>query len=139
MPQPEQPLFRHLRDELASLAGEGREMLGLRWELARLEMREDAQAASRLARIALIAAIMALTALPLLTTAAAFGLGHWTRLSVAAWLVILGVLLLAIAAASAYAAWCRFRREFTGMAETLEELREDLLWIKEWQPGKKRE
>ena len=40
--------------------------------------------------------------------------------------------LLVAAALVAWLAWRRFRRRFVGLEETLEELREDLVWLQEW-------
>jgi hypothetical protein len=47
--------------------------------------------------------------------------------------------LLTAAALVGWLAWRRFRRQFTGLEETLEELREDLVWLQEWSRGGQRE
>jgi uncharacterized membrane protein YqjE len=136
MTQPDHPLFRDLQEQLAGMAGDAREMLALRWSLARLELRADACTLRRLAIKLAISGVMALTALPLLLAAAAVGLHHWTRIPTGTWLALFALLLLAAAGAIGCLAWRRFRRQFTGMAETLEELREDLEWLKEWRDGR---
>ncbi len=55
------------------------------------------------------------------------GVGHIAR---AGWLAIFAGGLLIVALAGGYLAWRRFRRRFTGLQETLEEIREDLLWLR---------
>ena len=40
-----------------------------------------------------------------------------------------------LALAAGYCAWRRFRRRFIGLRETLEELREDLVWLQEKAEG----
>ena len=70
--------------------------------------------------------------LPILTVALAAWLdGRW-GLSFAGWAAMLGLAFLIAGAAGGYATWRRFRQRFVGMAETLDELREDLLWLREW-------
>ena len=39
--------------------------------------------------------------------------------------------LLLAAGVGGYLAWCRFHRNFLGLRETMEELREDMLWLQE--------
>jgi uncharacterized membrane protein YqjE len=127
-PKPDRPLLADIKDDLGRMAADAREMLALRWELARLELRADGRAARRLAIVLGVAVVLVLTALPLLVLAAA----EWLGLSTAGWLCLIGVALIAIAAIVAYVAWRGFRRRFTGMAHSLEELREDLVWLREW-------
>jgi hypothetical protein len=43
---------------------------------------------------------------------------------------------LIVAILLAWSARRRYRREFTGLRETLEELREDMEWLREWQMAK---
>jgi len=78
-----------------------------------------------------VAVIMGLTALPLLAVSLAEtldGCGHIARRD---WLWIFGAGLLILALGSGYLAWRRFRRRFVGLEETLEELREDIVWLRE--------
>jgi uncharacterized membrane protein YqjE len=44
----------------------------------------------------------------------------------------LAVLLVLVASLTGWRAWRTFRRRFIGFEETLEELREDAEWIREW-------
>ena len=76
------------------------------------------------------AAVALLVGLSTLTVAAAGMLGDrlW---STTGWLLILGLLLFAAGALAGYLAWRRFRHTFTGMEQTMEELREDLVWLAE--------
>jgi uncharacterized membrane protein YqjE len=132
MPKADRPLFGDLQDSFAALAGDAKQMLSLRWELAGLELREDIRSARRLAIKGAIAAILALTALPLLVAAVALGLACWTGIPTAAWLVLFASSLLFAASVTGFLAWRRFRRDFIGLAETIEELREDVVWLNEW-------
>ena len=128
----DRPLLAEVRQELAALASDAQEMLRLRGELARRELLADARSLRRLALSAAVAAVMALTALPLLVVAAAWGLDGWLGVSMAGWLVGGGLVLLAAAAAIGWLAWRRFRRDLVALAETIEELREDLVWLRQW-------
>jgi hypothetical protein len=127
----DRPLLSNLRAELGAVAGEVREMATARWELARLELEADLLSAKRLAMTWLAAAIMALTALPLLAVGLAESLDGCCDIARRDWLWIFGAGLLILAVGSGYLAWRRFRRRFVGLEETLEELREDLLWLRE--------
>ncbi|MGA2033909.1 MAG: hypothetical protein ABSG68_16805 [Thermoguttaceae bacterium] len=51
------------------------------------------------------------------------------------WLLILGLLLLLGAGSLAGLAWLSFRRKFVGLRQSLEELREDAVWLHEWIGG----
>jgi hypothetical protein len=125
------PLLADIRTELGALGGELREMAAQRWELARLELEADCRSAQRLAIAWLAAAIMTLTALPLLAVSAADALDGWGDIARVGWLLIFAGALLVLALAIGVLAWRRFRRRFIGLQETLEELREDLVWLRE--------
>lgn len=130
--QPDRPLGSEFREELARLAADVRRMGALRWELARREALADVRAARRLAIAAAAAAAMALAVLPLLAVATAWWLDGWLGVPMVAWLLVWAAAMLAAAAAVGLLAWRRFRREFSGLAETFAELREDLVWLQEW-------
>ena len=127
----ERPLFADLRAELGFLGGELREMATARWELARLELQADLQGMKRLAIAWFVAVILTLTALPLLAVGVAELLDGCCGISRAEWLLIAAGSLLALALVGGYLAWRCFRRRFVGLRETLEELREDMLWFRE--------
>jgi hypothetical protein len=128
---PDRPLLADVRAELGALGGELREMAAARWELARLEIESDLRSARRLAVAWLVAAVMALAALPLATSALAEVLGGRLGIPRIGWLLICAGGLLLSAALIGSLAWRRFRRNFVGLCETLEELREDVVWTKE--------
>ncbi len=127
----ERPLLADLREDLAALGGELRELAAARWELARLELAGDWRAAKRLAIGWLLAGVAALVALPLLAVSLADGLDGRGNISGGQWLLIFAGGLLLLAAASGYLAWRWFSRRIVGLSETLEELREDLAWLRE--------
>jgi hypothetical protein len=125
------PLLADLRSEVRGLATDLREMLELRWELARLEIMADLSRLKRLAFILGAAGVMALTALPLFATCLADALDGYCGIAERGWLLIFGLTLLGGAIISAFSGLLWFRRRFVGLQETLEELREDLEWMKE--------
>lgn len=127
----DRPLLSDIRAELGAMAGEFREMAAARWELARLELEADLLSAKRLAITWLAAAVLALTALPLLAVSLAEKLDGCCDISRRDWLWIFAAGLLILALGSGYLAWRRFRRRFVGLEETLEELREDIVWLRE--------
>ncbi len=122
--------FKEVKDELGSLTAEAREMLRLRWKLAELELRSDARLIGRSAVVLGISALMALTALPVLAACAAEMLDGLLGLSRTGWLLMTGLGLLAGGSAAACLVLLHFRRRFIGLEQTLEELREDALWLK---------
>jgi hypothetical protein len=127
----DRPLLADLRAELGALGGELREMALLRWELARLELQADLVSAKRLAIAWLAAAVMALTALPLVAVCLAEALDGFGQIARGGWLLIFAGSLLILSLAGGYFAWRCFRRRFIGLQETLEELREDFVWLRE--------
>jgi len=133
------PLLADLKDEIGSLDTDLREMARLRWELANLELRAAVETVKRLAIMLAAVAITALSALPLLAVAFAQLLDGWLSISFAGWLLIFGFGLLIGSGVFGYLAWRHFCRRFTGMEQTLEEFREDLVWLKQWiAPGTQR-
>jgi hypothetical protein len=135
----DRPLFADVRTELGALGGELREMAAAHWELARLEIESDLHSLQRLAVAWLVAAVMTLAALPLAASALAEALDGRLGVPRIGWLLILSGSLLLLAALSGSLAWHRFRRSFVGLRETLEELREDVLWLREKDTGQKGE
>jgi len=132
MPKDKPPLFAGLRQELGGLSGELARWLKAHWELARLEIEADLSEARRLAVALVAAGVLGLAALPLLATALAWQLDGCAGLGFSGWLALFGVVLLLSAAVGGVLAWRRFRRRYSGLEETLEELREDLVWLGEW-------
>ncbi len=126
------PVLSGLREELDSLAGDLAESVKLRLELAQLELAEDYRSGKRLVILLLIALVMVLTSLPLLAVSLAEVLDGVAQLSRAGWLVVFALGLILVAISGSAAAWRRFRRGMVGLQETIEELREDLHWLREW-------
>lgn len=127
----DRPLLADVRRELGALGAELREMAAARWELARLELESDFRSARRLAVALFVAAVMALVALPLAAAALAEAMEQWTGVSSGRWLLAFAGVLLVLSGLGSYLAWRRFCRKFIGLRETIEELREDMVWLKE--------
>ena len=134
----DRPLLADVREEFGSLGGELREMAAARWELARLEIESDLRSARRLAVAWLAALVMLLTSLPLVAVWLAGVLAGLTGTGAGSWLLGFAAALLLLSIAGGYLAWRRFRRNFLGLRETLEELREDVLWLREKREGGRR-
>ena len=132
MNDPERPLLANVKEQIGSLEADMRQMASLRWKLARMELRAAIGPIKWLAIKLLIAAVTTLTALPLLAVAVASWLGGRTAISFEGWLLIFGLGLLIGGAAGGYLAWRHFRRRFAGLEQTLEELREDVIWLRDW-------
>jgi len=130
--QPARPLLERLGKELNALGGDLRESVALRWQLAELEIKADLRSGRRLAIALAVAAVGGLTAVPLLLVALAQGLDGCWGLSATGWLVVFGLFLLTAASIVGFLAWRRFRRRFIGLEQTLEELHEDAVWLRDW-------
>jgi hypothetical protein len=128
---PRRSLLAGIQESFRALGDDLRQMLSLRWQLAKLEARADARALKRLALLAFAAVVMVLTALPLLLVGAADLLDGHGGIARAGWLLIFAVALLAAGIGTCALAWRHFRRRVTGMQQTLEEVREDLIWLGE--------
>jgi len=134
--EPERPVLDQLKEEVAGLGAELRQMAALRWQLARLELDADLRQLRRLAISLAAAAGLAMGAFALVSVAAAELLQAWLGGSRAVWLAALAAGLCVGAGFTGWAAWQTFRRRFLGLRETLEELREDAVWIGEWSQKK---
>ena len=126
------PLLKDLKDAAGSLGGDLREMAALRWRLAWLELKADALAVRRLAIVLVASAVMGLCGLSVLLVFAAEMLDGLCGVSRGGWLASFALVLLLGGAAASYFAWRRFRRSFTGLEQSLAELREDVVWLREW-------
>jgi uncharacterized membrane protein YqjE len=131
MSSPDRTMLADLKAELRGLTADVSEMLQSHWELARLEIQSDIAHLKRLAFVWGAAAVMALTSLPLLATCVAEALDGRLGVARRGWLLIFGLSLLCTAVIGGYGAWFWFRRRFVGLKQTLDELREDLVWMKE--------
>ncbi len=127
-------LLGGLKDGLSQVGADISEMARVRWQLAELEVRRGLGAAKRLAIALTIATVCLLSSVPVLVV----GLAHvLSRIALApgTWLLIQGLALAVFGGLIAWAAWQRFRREYAGLRETLEEFREDIAWLREAWPG----
>ena len=109
-----------------------RQMALARWELARAELRRSLRQIQSLVVALVAAAVMVLTALPLLVGWLARGMDGWLGIHQCGWCGILAVGLFVAGALTAIIAWLSFRRSFVGLTETMEECREDAVWLQEW-------
>lgn len=131
-PEAERPLLGELREEFSGMADELGQLATLRLRLAEIELRESAQTTKRFALCAIASLVLILTSLPVLVVALATWLGEVTPLSAMACNAILGLFLAFAGATALWFSWRRFRRDFRGLEQSVEELREDLVWLKEW-------
>ena len=113
-------------------AGELAHMIQLRRELAELEFRHDRALVKRFLMVGGTAAVLVVCGLSLLLTAAAWRLGQVTEFSPGAWLFFFGAVLVLPGTVAIVLSIRRLRAEFCGLRNTLAELHEDLVWIREW-------
>ena len=124
--------FKEIGRQLGGLATDVKEMFSLRWQLARLELSETVGSLRRLGVALAVAAAATTIGLSVLVVAGAQSLDHRLGLSREAWLTLFGLALLVLGLGLAGWAWWTFRRRFTALEETCEEIREDLIWLSEW-------
>jgi hypothetical protein len=136
MADPDRPLFDDVSQDIAQLRAELGQMLALRWQLARLELDATLAAVKRLAGATAVVAVMLLTALPLAAVVLAELLARVSPISKTGWLIGFTLSLIAGAALIGWTAWRRFRNGCAGFEETLEELHEDVAWIREMTEGR---
>jgi uncharacterized membrane protein YqjE len=123
------------RHETRQLRAELGRMLQLRRELATLEVHHDRRLIRRCLIVGSLGAAMTLVGLPLLLQIATQQLADLTTLSAAAWTLIMGAVLLVPGLLLVARAIGKFRSDFRGLRDTLAELNEDLIWLREWMPG----
>jgi len=106
-------------------------MATLRWPLAELEIRQDVAAARRFGWRGGMGLVAVISAIPVLTVV----LGNHIDVLMAntfPWITLsAGGLLLAGGLLSAWIGWHRFRGEFLGLRESLDECREDFIWLRD--------
>ncbi len=134
MAERDHALFAGAKDQIDSLRADLKEMIELRRELAELELKTAIGLAKRLAVCLLVVGVAILVSLPVLVVAVGVALDGCLGVPTWGWLLAAGLVLLIGSVAGGYLAWRWFRRRFSGMEQTLEELREDLAWLKQWSP-----
>lgn len=132
-----EPLFAGIKDETSRLKSDFAELLRVRWRLGKLEVQTAAHSAKRLAVAAVIALALVLISLPVLVVALAKTLDGVLDVPFAGWLAIFGFGMLLFAAGLAWFRYRRFRAEFVGLEQSVEELREDVLWLEERLAGRR--
>ena len=132
MTEREPALFARVKNEFGSMGADLKEMAALRWRLAQLELQAAVGLVKGLAIRLVVVGIAGIVSLPVLVVAAATALDQCLGVSYLGWLLIFGTGLLAGSIAGGYLAWRWFRRRFSGVEQSLEELHEDLLWLKQW-------
>ncbi len=130
--QERESLFAEVSAEAAALADEVRALFDARWRLLRLEASAARDQLRRLAICLGIAVVAALSSLPVFVVAAGDALDGVGGLPSWAWHLTSGGVLLIGAALITWLAWRRFQREFVGLSESVEELREDAVWLREF-------
>jgi uncharacterized membrane protein YqjE len=111
------------------------EMIQARRELAELEWKADVSSSKRLALAAGVGAVIALTSLPLFAGTLAQVLHTCWPFQIAnvnLWHPTMAAVLLLAGTGLAWVGYRRFRREFIGFRQSLEEVREDIEWLREW-------
>ena len=132
-------VFVRLTDESSQLAARLRALAAARADLAALETREVARQVRSLGGHLALAAWLLLSTLPVLVVALATWISQWLGISAAACQATGCLLLVSLGLAIVAASWRRFRREFVGWEESLAELKEDLVWLREWRGAANRE
>lgn len=101
------------------------------WRLFQLELHEAKADFVRLALFACTSLVLGVAGMAVLVAALAHLLAEWTGLDRELVLAIEGGLLLAIGAGAGWLGWRRCRREFRPLQQSLEELQEDLQWLRQ--------
>jgi Zn-dependent protease with chaperone function len=128
---PREPLFAGLSHEATGLIEELRALGIARWRLLRLELLASLDQVKRLVILCAVAFAAIATSLPVLVVAAGDALAGVGGIPRWGWLLIFAATLILGAILTAWLSYRRFRRNFTGVTETLEELREDVQWLRE--------
>ncbi|MBX3413159.1 MAG: phage holin family protein [Pirellulales bacterium] len=132
MSQPSDSLFSGVAAQADRLRHDFSEMLAARLELARLEATAAARQTARCAVALAVATLLLVSILPIAVATLALAGANYFAQSPIAWLAGSVPILGALAAFIAWLSLRHYRRHFTGMRDTLAELREDLVWLQEW-------
>jgi uncharacterized membrane protein YqjE len=116
---------------LRQMAREATQSLNLRRELAELELSHDRVLIQRFAGIGGVAVALIVIGISLLLVTAAWELSAVTNLSFTAWLALFGAACLVPGSWVLWRSIRTLRREFCGLRGTLNELREDVAWLRD--------
>lgn len=116
---------------LRQLAREATQSLNLRRELAELELSHDRALIQRFASVGGVAVALIIVGVSLLLVTAAWELSTVTNLSFTAWLALFGAACLVPGSWVLWHSIRTLRREFCGLRGTLNELREDVAWLRD--------
>ena len=108
-----------------------RELLDSRLALAKLEVQHDIACSRRLGIIAGTGSVVAIIGLTFLSFVLANYLAALTQTDPLWWQLGFGVVMVTAGTTAIFFSWRSFRREFSGLRETLDELREDQRWLSE--------
>ncbi|MGD9127367.1 MAG: phage holin family protein [Planctomycetia bacterium] len=125
-------MFGKLRENLNTLSREVRESVALRYRLAMIELKADLANLRSLVVVFVLALVGVLTGVAVLAVWVAELLDEYIPLCAELWYLIVGLTAIVFSLLLLWFAWRRFRRRWVGLEQTLEELREDIVWLKEW-------
>ena len=120
------------RTTARQIAGELARAIQLRRDLADLEISHDRALLKRFLLVGGLSVAIVLSGVPLLLTAIALGLSQVTEVGLAGWLIFFGAVLVVPGTVALVLAIRKLRSEFCGLQNTRAELREDLVWVREW-------
>ena len=132
MAEREPGLFAGIRDEIGSIGADLKQIARLRWQLARLEFETALDLIKGLAVRMVVVGVAMLVSLSVLIVAAVAALDGLLGIPFWGWLLATGLALLIGSTAAGYLVWRWFWRRFAGMEQSLEELHEDLVWLKQY-------
>ncbi len=120
-----------LQQTLRQAGADGMAYVQARWRLLQLELYEARAELVRLAVFASTALVLAVAGIVVLAVVLADLLAERTGMDRELLLAIEGGLLLAAGACAGWLGWRRCRREFRPLEQSLEELEEDLHWLRQ--------
>ena len=107
-------------------------MFRARTELLVLELQAAWASVTRLAAALIVGSLSALVAISVGTVALSSQLARWFDLDPLTLLWIFTAVATIVGAGLIIGGWRRYRREFDGLRDSTAELREDIIWLREW-------
>lgn len=132
MTEPSDNLFSGVAAEASRLRNDLSKMLAARAALVRLELAESARQTARCAVVLALALVLLVSAVPVAVATLALACATYFGQSPIGWLAASALVLVVVAAFIAWLALRAFRRDFTGLRDSLAELEEDRVWLREW-------